>query len=245
MATTLLPAGVEKRLKTQAETWHRLARRAERDKEKTPAAPFITLSRQYGCAAYVLAEHLARRLNSRFPQWDFTVYDHKLLEIVEENRQVKADLVDSLSRHSRSLMEEWLEFLFAARPTEIQLFHHLAKTLCSVASLGEAIIVGRGSAVITRRLPAGLHVRLIAPLAWRIENLRRDPERAHLADEATVRRADREREDFVRRYLGTDIADPELYHLTLNNQLLSVEEQVETIVGLVETRARHQGRDEP
>lgn len=238
MVKTLLPKGIEKRLKTQAETWERLSHRSDRLKEKTKPAPFITISRQFGCAAYVMAERLVEVLNDRFPGSDFTVYDQKILEITSADKRMSANLIESLSRHRRSMLEDWVEEIFADKPTEFQVFRHLTRTLCAIASLGQAIIVGRGGAVITRNISTGIHVRLFAPQAWRIENLRHNLDRASQANVETVTLADKEREEFVRRYLGTDISNPQLYHLLLNNQLLSTEEQVEAIARLAEVRSQ-------
>jgi cytidylate kinase len=112
-------------------------------------------------------------------------------------------------------------------------FHSLARTLCTIASLGQAILVGRGGFAITRKIPDGIHVRLIASIEWRIENLRGYPGRAHEANTRFVKQADRERESFVGKYLGVDPGDPGLYHLVLNNEMLTVDEQAELIAGLV------------
>ena len=54
----------------------------------------------------------------------------------------------------------------------------------------------------------------------------------------SVRRADRERESFVRKYVGVDVNDPALYHMTLNCDRVPVDEQVDLILRLVEMRHR-------
>lgn len=236
MAQPLLPPGVENRLRAQVEFQRRLARLVE-ERERVPQAlPFITISRQYGCMAYALAERLAQRLDAEFPGWSFTIYDRKILEVLAQRESFTADVIDSLSARTRGAIEEWADFLIADRPSEVQVLRHLVRTLCSVAALGQAILIGRGSAVITRKLPAGIHLRLIAPIEWRVENLKRYPERAHEAKVEFVKKADRERERFTRKYLGVDANDPELYHLTLNNQFLAMDEQVEIVAAMVRAK---------
>ena len=236
MAKTILPAGVESRLKAQREIWHRLALRDEGEKQAMKPAPFVTISRQYGCMAYALAERLAQRLNAEFPKWDFSIYDRETLEVMAEHETITADVMSSFSERTRGVVEDLVGELIAKRPPETRVFRHLARTLCSIAALGQAILVGRGGAAITRKIPTGIHVRLVAPIDWRVENMRNYPDRAAEASMAMVRRADRERESFVRKYLGVDINDPGLYHLILNNQLLTMEEKAEVIVKLVQER---------
>lgn len=195
-------------------------------------APFVTISRQYGCAAYTLAQRLAQRLDREFPHWEFTVYDRKLLEVIAEREPLTADLVRDLSRRTRGMVSDWLDDL-SGKPAEFAVVRHLVRAMCATAALGQTILVGRGGAVITRKLPRGVHVRLIAPLEWRLQRLQRDPDHAAQATADAIRRADREREEYVRRYLGADVADPELYHLILNAQLVTQQEQVEAIAALV------------
>jgi hypothetical protein len=234
MAKSLLPAGVENRLKAQVEYRHRLAKRDAGEKEVAQPAPFITISRQFGCNAYALAERLAQRLNAEFPGWDCTIYDRKLLEVLAESEAITADIINSLSERTRGLIADWVDHIVAGKPPETQVFRHLARTFCSIAALGQAILIGRGGAAITRRIPTGIHVRLTAPIEWRIDNLKQNPDRTSDTSMETVKQADKERESFVRKYLGVDAHDPELYHLILNNQLLTMKEQVEIIVTLVQ-----------
>ena len=238
MAKSFLPAGVETRLKAQREIWHRLAMSDEREKQAAQSAPFVTISRQYGCMAYALADCLAQRLNAEFPEWNFTIYDRKTLEMMVEHEPITADVINSLSERTRGVIEDWVGHLLAERPPDIRVFHRLATTLCSIAALGQAILVGRGGAAITRKIPTGIHVRLIAPIDWRIENMRNYPERASKASMEIVKQADKERESFVRKYLGVDVNDPGLYHLVMNNQFLTMEEQMEIIVKLVQEKYR-------
>ena len=42
----------------------------------------------------------------------------------------------------------------------------------------------------------------------------------------------------MRKYLGVDVTDPELYHLIMNNQLLPLEEQAGIVVQLVREKCR-------
>ena len=135
MTTSFLPASVEMRLKAQREIWHRLAMSDEREKQAVQPASFVTISRQYGCMAYGLADCLAQRLNAEFPEWKFTIYDRKLLKVMADDERCTADVINSLSERTRGVIEDWVGPLLAGRPPEIRVFHRLAKTLCSIAAL--------------------------------------------------------------------------------------------------------------
>lgn len=233
MARTHLPPSIQRRMQAQQEVLERLA--SYEEPAGAAPAPFVTISRQYGCGAFAIAERLADRLNRDGPGWRFSVIDPKALEASET--EIGERIIEGLSERTRSTIEDWIGQLVARRPPEVRVFSHLARSLCSIAARGETILIGRGGAAITRRLTNGVHIRLVAPLAWRISHLKQLPDRAHEAIPSFIRQADRERESFVRKYLGVDINDPDLYDLTLNARRVSEDEQVDLIVRLVLLRS--------
>lgn len=232
MKTAFLTTGAETRLRAQQEILRNLTKDYEEEKRAIKTVPFVTLSRQYGCMAYELAESLANRLNMEKPEWHFTVYDRDITTQLAEQEMIETDVINRLSERKRGAIEDWADSMIGGKPPEIQVFYRLARMLCSIASLGHAILIGRGGSAITRKIPGGIHIRLIAPVDWRIENLKKDPERASEANRAFIKQADLERENFVRKYLGIDANDPELYHLIINTQKLTMDDQVDMIVRL-------------
>ena len=106
---------------------------------------------------------------------------------------------------------------------------HTTKTILRLASLGRAILVGRGASVITARLSNVFHVRLVAPLATRI---RHAAEYYHLREaEAAMLVAERDqaRRRYLRRYFNVEIDDPTLYDITLNTGRLGIARSAEAI----------------
>ena len=110
---------MESRLKARREIWHRLAIPEEREKEAAQPAPFVTISRQYGCMAYVLADRLAQRLNAEFSEWNFTIYGREALEVMVQHEAIAADVVDSLSERTRGIIEDWVGQLTAEEQVDI------------------------------------------------------------------------------------------------------------------------------
>jgi cytidylate kinase len=88
--------------------------------------------------------------------------------------------------------------------------------------MGNAIIVGRAAAVVTQRLPGGIHVRLIGSPEIRLKRMMR----FYRLDEAAAREAlktkDAGRRAYVRKYFGKDVDDPLLYHVTVNTDRVPV-----------------------
>jgi hypothetical protein len=227
----ILPS-IDIRLSAQAEKWRR---KLWQNKPHTPSTlPFITLSRQYGCPAYALAEELMSRLNSRLGEECWAIYDRKLIEWISSNLSVERELIHSLNERSRSELEDWVVSLISGRTSQWGVFQRLAKAVRSLALGGRSILIGRGSGMITHDLPGGLHLRLAAPVEWRLEVLRKEwPERAENLTVDSLTRMDSEREAFVKKYLRVDPREATHYDLVINSARLSVTQQADAIERLM------------
>jgi cytidylate kinase len=178
----------------------------------------VTISRQTGCGAFAIAEKLARYLQERspknIPSW--TVFDRNLIDKVLEDHNLPAYLAKFLPEDRASELEDFLNELFAVRPPSRTIVHQTAETILNLAALGNVILIGRGSNVVTAKLPDVLHVRLVAPFEKRVEH-------AHKSYGMTGREArkfcqteNRGRERYLKKYFDADINDPLLYHMVIN-----------------------------
>ena len=212
-----------------------LSKRPVQEK-RVQTLPFITISRQFGCVAYELAERLAARLNADKPIKPWEVYDRKLLEELTVRESITPDRVREMAKRTRSVLDDIFMESIAGAPAEIDVFKRLMRTMLDIAADGHAVIVGRGAGIATKHLPGGVHVRLIAPLEWRLENLKKSPDRRQEATMRNLKRIDLEREKFIRQYLNAYINDPLQYQIVLNCERLTMEEQLESVVALVRLR---------
>ena len=76
----------------------------------------------------------------------------------------------------------------------------LAEMVRSLALLGRAVLVGRGSYLITQDLKTGLHVKLIAPLDWRALRVSSTREVSHGEAKKIVAAGERRREQYMRKH---------------------------------------------
>src|SRR5687768_787505 len=131
--------------------------------------PFVPSSRQAGAGGTTLAQRLVDRLNEidRDPQRPWTCWDRELVERVVADHHVAQELIDSLEDVHRTWLEEFFTGLSFAEGTEqadeLTVYHRVAATIRALAQLGRVVIVGRGGVCITRNMPGGAHVRLVAP----------------------------------------------------------------------------------
>ena len=129
--------------------------------------PFVTISREFGCEALPLAQHLVEILNRRIhPTIPWVAYDRELLDTVARELHLRREAVESLDDQRRDEMSEFFDTILNKRVEEAVVIHALAELIRSLATHGHAALVGRGSHLITRDLSTGLHVRLVAPREW-------------------------------------------------------------------------------
>lgn len=135
-----LPLHIETRIKAEIENWRRRASSGSKEEEEV-IDPFITISRQYGCNAFALAEALASSLDDTNLFQPFTIYGKGILKMISEEEDIHSNLVRSLNRGTHNEIEDWLVSLFSGVPSEFATYKRMAKTICAIAARGHVILI--------------------------------------------------------------------------------------------------------
>ena len=98
------------------------------------------------------------------------VWDNELVERVAAEHHLPASRVAELEDQQPSWLEEALGGLAIAgnHPEEVTIFRRVATAIRALAELGRVVIVGRGAVFVTGDMPAGVHLRLVAPVGFRV-----------------------------------------------------------------------------
>jgi len=201
-------------------------RQAQARKDQGRAeGPCITISREFGCQAYPLAAALARSLGE-----SWSVIDREILEEVSEVSGFTLDQIEKSRDTPAVLKAIFAMFLDHSHAEETELSTHLRHAIRKFAAAGNSIIVGSGGVYSAREMKNIFHVRLVAPLSFRISKIMQshDMDLAQATD--FVKQHQKQRDDFVTRLAGSRLDDPLLYHLVFNNSLLSPEQMAAIIV---------------
>jgi cytidylate kinase len=218
---------IERRLNN----WRALAQKWSSAEEKE-MRPTITLSRRYGCEAYPLAELLAGLLQKATGE-EWNIYDKALLEKVSNDEQLSMEFLKGLETHSRA--KDYL-FLFSSEHRSYPaLFQTVIKHILQVAVMGNAIIVGRGSVIITQKLVNCYHFRLEADFKTRVASIARRMEKSEEEAKKIVTENQDLRENFIREYLGVSDSHIWLYDAMYNNGRHSLDEIARSIIAYVAT----------
>jgi len=187
-----------------------------------PGGPAITIAYETGAGAHEIARCLAGILQAAEPKGSspWTVFDRQLVEKVLEENHLPGNLARLLPEERRSFIRDVMEELVGLRPPSWVVEPLVAESILHLADAGHVILVGRGTSVITARMPNVFHVRLIASLAGRIQRLQKLENLSPKEAAKFVTRSDRGRGRYVQAYFHGRLDNELLYHLVLNTDLI-------------------------
>lgn len=204
--------------------------------------PFVTISRQTGAGGHTLARVLAQAMRQAedplFQGWQ--VFDRELCEKLMADPRLRVSMRSLLAEEYRSQIEDAIFSLLGGETPRDVVVRKLFETIRALAAIGRVIIVGRAGMCVTRGLPDGVHLRLVAPEPARIARMR---ELLHVSEPAAremIGAQDRDRARLVRDHFRRDIDDPLLYDATWNTQAAPFEAIAASVMTLIEHRAHAQ-----
>ena len=195
----------------------------------------VTISRQAGCGALVVAEKLAKLLQDHAPEGacPWTVFDRNLMDKVLEDHHLPARLAKFLPEDRVTQIQDVMDELFGLHPPSETVVQHASETILHLAEMGNVILIGRGGNVITAKLPHVFHMRLVAPLEKRIRHAQEFYGMTLKTARAFCLSEDRGRERYLKKYFKADVDNPLLYHLVINTGLVSYDQAARIIADAV------------
>jgi cytidylate kinase len=226
MIVTSLAPSVEQRLRA----YHDLGGRAK-SLAGAPRKPTITISREFGCEGYPIAEELVR-MGEKVTQEQWLLVDLSLLNAVAKEHNIPEEVMLTLGRKPR-----WLDDMFATLSphwkTDADYYNLLKDEVVKVASAGNAVIVGLAAAVMTQKMPNCHHFRLIADQDFRFGSISHRMNISRQEAELLVLEKEKERDRVIRKVLDADESEPGYYHAIFNNRKIRKELIADAIAGLV------------
>ncbi len=221
--TTLIPA-IENRLGALLE----VTRRQDALKSgKKPAKPAVTISREFGCEAYPMAELLRQKLETRTKAC-WSLMDKALLDEVTKNHNLTEQVLKNLGDKNRFL-DDFLSTFSNRWKSDRDYYRLLCRQIIALAEQGNVILVGRGAPIVTARMKNCYHFRMYASQHFKELSIAK---RLGLeADDARalIERKQKERDKFIRDFLDRDPYDLSCYHLVFNNDRNDAEKAAQTI----------------
>jgi cytidylate kinase len=204
--------------------------------------PVVTLSREVGCPAKVIASSLADKLNklkkskAKEHPWRW-ISKEIMMESARELEVDSSQIQHVFDYKSRGILEDLL--MAQSKDyykSDLKIRTTIAKVIRKFANEGNAIIVGRGGVAITRDIPKSIHIFLEAPLEWRA--LRVAEKHNYTIDQARsyALNIDKKRSHFRDFFQGKG-NDYSRFDIKFNCMTLSNDEIIEIIIGALRVRS--------
>jgi cytidylate kinase len=195
------------------QTWDGILRRLEQERV-VKARPTVTLSRAFGCEGFPVAERLKTLLEARTGE-PWNIYDKTLLDAAAAGGDVAEQVMKNLGVTAGRF--ERLGLAPKEFYEHVRAFDVLSRHIVHLAQGGNAILVGRGGAVLCKALENCFHFRIEASLEWRITTMMRRLDMPRHEAETFVTYNSERREAFMRDQLKVDPKDSSFFDATFNN----------------------------
>ncbi len=219
------PRSVNAIVESQVQRW--LAERPRKAESYRPP-PVITVSREFGARGAALARLVADRLG-------FSYWNRELLAAIAAHARVDPSVMAPFDEHHPSALADTVRGLMPAgppsqaAPSQADYARELRAVVAEITSRGGAVLVGRGVGFLVDPTRA-LRVRVVCPLAQRIQELARREGVTAAEARATIDDADRDRRAYVRDLFGREADDVGNYDLWVSTGGLSLETGADVIV---------------
>lgn len=201
--------------------------------------PVVTFSREFGCPSKLTAQLLVETINRDLRGTGAPVWKFISKEVVEnaakELEMHPSDLHFMMSANARGLLSDVLASFTYSYVSSHRMKKTIRKVITEIAMKGHMVIVGRGGAGVLQGCTSALHVRLQAPIEWRIREICRikgvsGKDALKMAEET-----DEKRRALIEMVFGASFT-PYLFDLMLNCATLSMPEMADTVIALMKTR---------
>ena len=214
--------------------------------------PVITVSRLTGSGGATIGQRLAEHLGASY-------LNTQIIREVAHRLGISEATAAEYNERAEAFIERLARVLWLSNPalapisspasplpfeSTTQAFVEVTRQLVrEAARTGNAVIFGHGAQFILAEQPGVLHVRFIAPLAYRVEKVRQRETISRAEAERRVREEDQRRANGIRQFYQADWDAPDPFHVILNTGLWDEEACIRLVLQAVEERTRQSRND--
>jgi len=192
--------------------------------------PLITISREVGCNGVKLAHKIITRLNKRHlgPEWK--VLSKEVFFQSAKELNMKPDEVRRVFKYSDNYTLNDILNAFGNKKfkSERKVIKTVNEVIHSLAEEGFCIIVGRAAHIIAQDIQNALHLRLFAPLGYRIKTIM---DNNHLNYEEAIEfinKVEKERKSF-RKAIRNEVEESDIFDMYINRASFQDNETIDII----------------
>ena len=204
--------------------------------------PVITISRQTGCDARQIAENVVDNLNRKYGITKWKWVDKDVIYKIAEELNTDALRVENFYKGIElSNMSEMIMAFSGNFVSDLRVKKAIKDVVLTMCKEGYLVIVGRGGVSIAHEITDALHIRLIAPFYWRVENVMKKKNIEIEEAEEFVVDTDEKRYNLILTFLDKKPLNIDyLFDAAINRSAFTIHETAELITAMYEKKVYRQ-----
>jgi len=209
----------------------------EKTNLQTGKHPFVTFSRQTGCNSLNISNELVNLINLESKS-KWKLINKEIIELSANNLKIDQHKIETLFVSEKHSHFDEIIRAFGNKyyKSDNSIRSSIKVMMRNIATVGHVVLVGRAGAVITHDIPDGLHIRLQAPLKWRVKNLAMKWGITEAKSLTFITETDKNRAQLLLDFGKKSLSDVD-FDLYFNNSTLTDKEITMLIFELLKKRA--------
>lgn len=208
---------------------------------KKPAiedGPVITISRLTGCDARQVAAELVVELNGKYGTQKWKWVDKDIIYAIAKELDTDALRVENFYEgRELSNLSEMIMAFSGGFVSDLRVKKAIRDVVLSMCKEGYLILVGRGGVSIAHDITDSLHIRLIAPFYWRVDNVMKKKDMKLEKAEEYVIDTDEKRFNLIQTFLDKKPGNIDyLFDATINRSSFTIPDIAEMIIAMYEKK---------
>lgn len=207
----------------------------------------VTINRELGSGGRTVGRMLAEKLGVEF-------YDKALIEALEKKYNLNTEQIEKLKGQNHAWWAEFARSMFCVdlgvpnygkmsalyylavmdfsdvKPTSKEVFESETEILKGIAEVESCVVAGRSGFYVFRDHPNHLNVFIQASMPYRVERVMRKQQITEEEAVKTIKKVDKMRENYVKKYTGLSRYDTRNYDLVISADGKSEEQIVDIIM---------------
>jgi len=212
--------------------------------KKSPSddGPVVTISRLTGCDARQVAAILADELNRKYSTTKWKWVDKDIIYAIAKELNTDTQRVENFYKgYELSNLSEMIMAFSGGFVSDLRVKKAIKDVVLSMCKEGYVVLVGRGGVSIAHDIPDSLHVRLVAPFYWRVENVMKKKEMTMEAAEEYVVDTDEKRFNLIHDFLEKKPLNIDyLFDATINRSSFSIQDIADIILSMYDKKVSRQ-----
>ena len=200
--------------------------------------PVITISRLTGCDGREVAANIVDNLNLKYSTTKWKWVDKDIIYKIADELNADPSRVENFYKGLElSDISEMIMAFSGNFVSDLRVKKAIKDVVLSMCKEGYIVFVGRAGVAIARDIVNALHIRLVAPFYWRVENVMKKKEMDIETAEEYVVDTDEKRFNLIQTFLDKKpLTIDYLFDATINRNSFSITEIADFVTNMFECK---------